>query len=126
MDVAILDKQTGCMDVMKVGSPPCYIRRGKELIALHGESLPLGILKKVKPSVTHITVQDGDALFFLTDGVCDALAGDETALQKQLVTLPLRDPEHTAQTLLAASGTVKDDMTAAVLRVSVNRKVLRL
>ena len=121
MDVALLDRHSLCTQVLKVGSCPSYVRRGRELIVLSGEGLPLGILRSVKPSVTNLSLQDGDTLFLLTDGVCDALSGNEEALQKLLCALPLRDPETMAETLLSAvceAGEPKDDMTAAVVRVS--------
>lgn len=125
MDLMWIDLTNGTLQALKIGAAPTYVRRGKRLLAISGEALPMGIVEKVRPAVTNLRLQDGDALFLLSDGVTDAVGGDEQWLARELLRADLRDPEAAAQALLEharAVGKHEDDMTACVLRIARRHK----
>ena len=66
------------------------------------------------------TVQDGDALILLSDGVMDAVDGNEKWLTEEILAMDLRDAEGAARRLISharAVGKHEDDMTVCVLRL---------
>ena len=71
--LARLDLSTGCMSWVNAGHPrPLLWRRGKLVDDLHCEtSLPLG-LGYVPAEVAQVSLEPGDAVLFLTDGVIEA------------------------------------------------------
>lgn len=120
MDLSLLDLTKGTLRAMKIGAVPSYVRRGRRIIALTGDALPMGIMEKVRPSVTQMQLQDGDVLVMLSDGVLDAVGGNEAWLHRELLELDPRNPEGAARRLIArarAVGQHEDDMTVGVLRL---------
>ena len=112
MDLALVDLTRGQLRLLKIGAVQSYIKRGRELIALSGGALPMGIVEKVRPSVTQLKMQDGDALILLSDGVMDAVDGNEKWLTEEILAMDLRDAEGAARRLISharAVGKHEDD-----------------
>ncbi len=121
VDVAIIDLDDGRADVVKIGSPLGFILSGNTVKVLEGNSLPMGILDGLKPSSASYTLLENDVLVFLSDGVADAF-GSTTDLYDALRSVPMRNPQDLADTLLsralkAYGGVAKDDMTAVAVRL---------
>jgi stage II sporulation protein E len=121
LDIAAVDLNTGDAEFVKIGAPFSIILRGKECIVLESEGLPLGILESVKPSVLHETLQNGDMLLFMSDGVTSAYhsAAD---LCEFLQSLSPLNPQNLADTILQeglrrTQGTAEDDMTVLCVRL---------
>lgn len=68
MDLSLIDLTHGTLRAMKIGAADSYIRRGRRVLSVTGDALPMGILEKVRPSVTQMQLQDGDVLVMLSDG----------------------------------------------------------
>ena len=124
MDLALLDLGSGNLRAMKIGAVPSFIRRGKHVIRIGGDALPMGIMERIKPSVTQMQLQDGDVLLMLSDGILDAVGGEEGWLQTQLLSVDIRAPETAARKILQSAqkvGRHRDDMTVCLVRVIARR-----
>jgi len=120
MDLMLADLESGSLRVMKIGAVPSYIKRGRRVIRVGGDALPMGIVERVKPSVTQLQLQDGDVLMMVSDGVMDAVGGEEGWLQAALLTADARAPEAAARKIMEAArevGRHRDDMTVCLVRV---------
>lgn len=121
VDIAIVDLENGCADVVKIGSPMGFILSDTSLKILESESLPLGILESIHPSVASYPLKENDTLLFLSDGITDAFSSS-SELYDFLKTVPASNPQRLADELLAAAferygGVAKDDMTALAVRI---------
>ena len=76
LDVMVFDRKTGQADLIKLASPPTYIKKSTRTIRVDASSLPIGIVNEITPSVTTRQVEDGDCFVFVTDGVYDCFEGD--------------------------------------------------
>lgn len=124
-DVAVCDLDTGVADLIKLGSPPCYIRTEDTVLKVEGSSLPIGVLDEMRPFVTAKRLYTGQMLILATDGVGDCFDGD--ALPEYINTLAALNPERVARSILERAlenvgGTPKDDMTVVAFRLFENKK----
>ena len=120
MDLALVDQTTGLLCMMKIGAVNSYIKRNRRMVTVTGDALPMGIMEKVRPSVTKMQLQDGDVLVMMSDGVIDALDGDEGWLVDRLSAMNLASPSEAAHQIVelaAREGDRRDDMTVGVLRL---------
>ena len=120
MDLMLIDLAHGTLKAMKIGAVSSFVRRGRRVIEVGGDALPMGIVEKVKPSVTQMQLQDGDVLVLLSDGVLDAVDGDAAWLQNEIQAIDARAPAQSARRLIeraAQAGHHPDDMTVCILRL---------
>lgn len=119
MDLALVDLTRGQLRLLKIGAVQSYIKRGRELIALSGGALPMGIVDALSPFEGETQLQEGDVLVMLSDGVADAAGPQEGWLEKEIGQLALREPQAAAERLVerAAKRGASDDMTVLVARV---------
>lgn len=68
MDLALVDLTRGQLRLLKIGAVQSYIKRGRELIALSGGALPMGIVDALSPFEGETQLQEGDVLVMLSDG----------------------------------------------------------
>lgn len=120
-DVAVIDLDTADADIIKLGSPPCYIKTADTVLKVEGSSLPIGVLEEIRPFVAKKKLYLGQMLILVTDGVSDCFAGDE--LPEFINGLSARNPETTAKAIVSRAldlcgGEPKDDMTAIAVRLS--------
>jgi len=54
-----------------------FIWRRDRIISLRAVTLPAGILKQVEPEKNEMRLKDGDMILMVTDGITDALGGEE-------------------------------------------------
>src|SRR5690606_1421015 len=47
IDMALIDLYSAETTFLKIGSTPSFIKRGSEVIVVHGENLPVGILQDI-------------------------------------------------------------------------------
>lgn len=120
MDLMLADLDSGVLKAMKIGAVPSFIRRGRHVIRVGGDALPMGIVERVKPSVTQLMLEDNDVLLMISDGVMDAVGADEGWLQAELLKADARAPEEAARRIMEAAkkvGWYRDDMTVCIARV---------
>lgn len=121
IDAATVDLDSGRADIVKIGSPLAFLLTETQTEILESESLPLGILDAVRPTVLSRTLKDGDVLVFLSDGITAAF-GSSADIAEFLGTLRLTNPQAVADELLAGAlqrtgGAAPDDMTVLAVRL---------
>lgn len=118
LDLASIDLYSGELSLIKIGAAASFLKRKDEVICLTAGSLPAGADPAQKPAVMKQTVEHGDFLVMVTDGVLEYLHAKEPhklfmdmigkantdnagALAKSLLD----------QVLLHTGGYAQDDMT---------------
>ena len=122
LDLAAVNLDTGCADVVKIGSPVGFLLSGEELKILEGESLPIGMLEAVHPATMRVTMKEDDFLIFMSDGVTSAF-GSPTDLCDYLSALRPLNPQSLAEEILknafARYGEkAEDDMTVLTVKLT--------
>ncbi len=129
LDVATIDLVTGEGQFIKVGSPPSFIRTGRDVKVVRSSSLPAGIFDAIEVDKTPFRFSDGDLLVMVSDGVLNSVepsAGREDWVASALSRLSTDEPAELARSILDrarqhAGGKVSDDMTVLVGRVQRHR-----
>lgn len=124
VDVAIVDLDSGKADVVKIGSPMGFILSENTLRILEGESLPLGILENMHPSVSTYYLKNNDVLLFVSDGITSAFSSSGEMLDV-VKKIPCYNPQEIAERLLGEvlrreNGRAQDDMTVVAVRLYEN------
>ncbi len=119
-DVAICDLQSGRVDIVKIGSPACYIKTQDTVLKIEGKSLPIGMLDEMRPYSTSKLLRPGQMLVIVSDGVSDCFSGD--ALPEYLNNITAHNPKAAAEAVLsraltAVGGQPRDDMTVIAFRL---------
>ena len=84
-------------------------------------TLPGGVLPDVESRSLRMTLQAGDVVVMMTDGVRDAYPGGEIALREDIGKLAWLHPQSVGEKLIAravGSGEVGDDMAILCARMS--------
>jgi len=128
VDLALIDLHTAQATMLKIGSTPSFIKRGKEVIPVSAGNLPIGILHDIEIDVLQVELQPGDTLIMMTDGILDApghAINKELWVKRVLQEIPTDDPQELADTLLDTAlrqypggGGIRDDMTVVVTRIT--------
>ena len=121
LDIAVIDLKNRCSDFIKYGSPYGFILSDGRVRIVEANSLPLGILTDLKPSVCQAEINDGDMLVFMTDGVADAF-GSSGDIIDYIRLAPAFNPQSLADEILnkaieLSKGEKKDDMTVLCVRI---------
>ena len=126
LDICEIDLFHGHAVFIKLGAAASYLWRNGRVISLRSAALPAGILKQVMPEKNEMLLKDGDMLFLMTDGITDALGGEEATaawLRGKLLAFPLSNPEDAADYLLQeakkerkGADAHRDDMTVLAAR----------
>lgn len=118
VDIAVIDLENGDADVIKIGTPPAYIKNEDTVTVVRGQALPLGIVDEIKPSVVKRRLTVGETIVFVSDGVSDCFEGD--GLADYINSLPAHNPQAIADSVLvraSQSGGRPDDMTVVCARL---------
>lgn len=123
VDMTVINLYTGQGEIIKIASPPSYLIRGKRVMPLQGNSLPVGIVSDIEISTAVKKFLPGDMLVMVTDGIADShrSSGDRDWLTGVLREAGGMEPGELAALLLdlARSGEeqTQDDMTAVVVKL---------
>lgn len=127
VDIAEIDLMTGEARFIKSGAAPSFILRNGSIFRLQSKTVPIGIIRALDAEMIRFTVEDGDTVVMLSDGVArsydevpwllDLMTDDETVLHG--------DERNAAVTIVseAALRGAKDDMTAGIIRIHGMREV---
>jgi stage II sporulation protein E len=126
VDLALIDLYTAHATMLKIGSTPSFIKRAGEIIPVSANNLPIGILAEIEIDLLRIQLQPGDTLVMMTDGVMDApghAGNKELWMKRMLQEIETEDPQEMADELLDRAlrqnpGSIRDDMTVVVARIS--------
>ncbi|UOF91830.1 stage II sporulation protein E [Fodinisporobacter ferrooxydans] len=127
MDLALIDLFTAHTELLKIGSAPSFIKRGRKVRMVQGENIPIGILQEIDIQTVEEQLEQGDILILLSDGIYEApkhVVDKEDWLRRRIEQLESDDPQEIADMLveLAArinQGKITDDMTVVAARVDV-------
>ncbi len=119
MDVMELDLYESEARFVKSGAAPSFVVREGRLFRLASKTVPIGILRALDAEMIRFTVQPGDTVIMLSDGV---MAGfDEAGWLCDLLATPSilsEPPARIAERIVsAAAADSRDDITAAVIRI---------
>lgn len=118
VDLCLMNLRTGAATFTKIGAEPSYILRRDGMSVVTPGSLPIGIVDEVRPVSIHKTLEPGDLVVMMSDGVSEAV-GDDTAMW--FADIPQDDAQEAADAILAkalSGRSVRDDMTVMVGRVA--------
>ncbi|MBQ3596719.1 MAG: SpoIIE family protein phosphatase [Clostridia bacterium] len=121
IDISVIDLNTCQADFIKYGSPYGFIVSENGVRIIEGNSLPLGILDDLRPSVCKTKIDQDGIIVLITDGISDAF-GSSGEIIDYLRSVPARNPQTLTDGLLAKAlslnqNTPNDDMTALAVRV---------
>ncbi len=121
MDLALVDLYTGRARFYKQGAVGTFIRRGDQVLQVEPGALPMGVDCEAAPACARVQLQEGDMIVMLTDGVLDALPGEdkETVLCDYLSHTKKNNARELAEDVLQMAracqeGGARDDMTVMV------------
>lgn len=125
VDLAIVDLYTAHTTFMKIGSTPSFIKRGKEVIPITANNLPIGIIQDIDVDFVSMQLQPGDTLIMMSDGIYDApgyAVNKEMWMKRIIGEMSSEDPQEMADSLLETvvryhDGEIVDDMTVLVARI---------
>lgn len=127
VDMALIDLYNGQATLLKIGSAPSFIKRGREIIPVDAGNLPIGILEDIEIDVLQIELREGDILVMMTDGILDApdhAVNKEQWVKRVLQDIDSDDPQEVADSLLDMAlrqypgGGIRDDMTVIATRIT--------
>lgn len=123
LDIAIVDLRLSKTTFIKLGSSVSAIKRKDRTEIVSCESLPIGIVQNLKPSVSVCPIQAGDIIVLASDGVVDSFGeienfkvyvndSDMSSLQ--------RFADNTIFELNSMPNKHKDDMSIIALKLLKN------
>lgn len=121
LDVSVIDLKNCAADFIKYGAPYGYIVNSGAVRIVESNSLPLGILSDMTPSVCHANLSDGDMIVLVTDGISDAFGGSSEMIEF-IRKEPALNPQTISDRIMEkavelSGGTHKDDMTVLAVRI---------
>ena len=124
LDICDMNLYTGECEFIKVGAACTYIKRGRLVDRLSAQNFPLGVFGQLEPEVMYRTLQNGDYVIMLSDGILDALSQGigEEVLPEIIGKMDYSNPNEIANQILTyclaqSKGQVRDDMTVLVTGV---------
>lgn len=117
LDIAVIDTESGGLDVIKLGSASSFIVRKDNIEVLSCSLPPAGILDGVQPLTCKYQLFDGDMLVMMSDGVYDAL--ENRGVTEVIDELGTVNPQILADELLARAkkNGAEDDCTVLAMRI---------
>lgn len=125
LDLAIINLHHAALRFLKVGSSPSFIKRGNDIFQLQSSNIPIGIIEYVEFETMHETLEAGDLLIMMSDGVYEgakAIKNKDIWFTRKLRQIETDVPQEIADILLEEvirtdQGYIHDDMTIIVAKV---------
>ncbi|MCQ2387765.1 MAG: SpoIIE family protein phosphatase [Clostridia bacterium] len=121
LDISVIDLKNKSVDFIKYGSPYGYIINEGGIKIVEANTLPMGIIKELKPSVCSTKLNDGDMILLTSDGISDAF-GNSNAVLEYIRRLPAKNPQTLSDSIIKKALELshnkrKDDMTVLAVRI---------
>ena len=124
IDLMEIDRYTGEARFVKSGAAPSFVIREGRLFRLCSKTVPIGILRALDAEMIRFTLEKGDIIVMLSDGVTENFE-DSAWLCDMLSTRSVTDasPTEIAQRIVAAARVGvdparRDDVSAAVMKIA--------
>ncbi len=124
LDICDINLYTAECEFIKVGAACTYIKRGRLVDRLSAQNFPLGVFGQLDTETLYRTLQNGDYIIMLSDGILDALSQGigEEILPEIIGKIEDSNPNEIANQILAyclkqSRGQIRDDMTVLVTGV---------
>ncbi len=120
LDIVCVDRYTGRTEFMKAGAAATFVRHRGNVAQLERASLPVGILRDVKFSKAEASLEKGDIILMVSDGVLGENSG---WIQQELKLWENSDsPQSLAEFIVESACERKlskhrDDMTAVAVYI---------
>lgn len=126
LDLAVINLHNAHLRFLKIGSAPSFIKRGNDIIQLEANNVPIGIIDFVTLDIVQETLQHGDILIMMSDGVYDApnfIKNHDVYLRRKIRQLETDHPQEIADLLLEEvirnnDGVIRDDMTIIAAKIT--------
>lgn len=121
LDICAIDLSKGICDFIKLGSPEGFLKGKDNTVIIESNALPIGILDEFTPSITTKTVNSGDIIVLVSDGITEAFT-DSEKLKEYIFSQNILNPQQLSENILKKALTfndniAKDDMTVLTMRV---------
>lgn len=121
LDICVLDLKNGIADFIKLGASIGFVKHPSRINKIKSESLPIGIVREMKPSVQKVVLLVGDLIIMCSDGVTDSFE-NETEMEDYIKSISTVNPQTIADEILEKAkincqNAPKDDMTVLVARI---------
>lgn len=125
IDMALVDLNNAHTTFMKIGSTPSFIKRGREVLTVSSNNLPVGIISEMDIDLVGLHLHPGDVLVMMTDGIYDApghTVNKDVWMKRVISEIEAETPQDFADCLLERvvrhhRGEIYDDMTVIVARI---------
>jgi stage II sporulation protein E len=122
IDISTVDLFSGDVEFVKIGAAPTFIKKEGKVEIVRSASLPAGVLPGVDAELAKKTIDSGDMIIMVTDGIIDSLAGDEPGdrrLIKMLQELDSLNPQMVADEIVNEANRCCDEKPCDDLTVLV-------
>ncbi len=121
VDMSVFDLYTGNCEFVKAGASLTFVIKKEKIECIKSTSLPIGVISNLEIEKKQRTLEEGDLIVMITDGVIDALpAGEQEFLLRMIIegtkkTNPKEIAQHILEQVMECSGQIPlDDMTVLV------------
>ncbi len=118
LDLVEFDGYSGRADFVKLASSASYVKQKETTIKVVPESLPIGIVDKINPTIVTHYLRAGDFVVLCSDGVVDAIGEDN--LQEFINEERTANAQILAESIIeeASLKNANDDLTCCVLKIN--------
>ncbi len=126
MDLAFIDLYKGKLHSVKSGASPTFLKGREGVRMINSQSLPIGLLKDVDFNIYDESIEDGDIIIMMSDGILESnqqrCDNPENWMKGVLESIKSQNPQTIADEILqvariASRNEIMDDMTVVVTKV---------
>jgi stage II sporulation protein E len=121
LDICVIDLKNGISDFIKLGADVGFVKHIEGITKIECESLPVGIVRELRPVVEKIVLSPGDVIILCSDGIGDSFENPRI-FEDFIKGITTVNPQEISEQILAQAlenngGTAQDDMTVLIARL---------